>query len=429
MKLITNRIKGMQDLLPNDSDKWENIEKVMKEEAGIYGFKLIRTPVLEHTELFERSVGDTSDVVQKEMYTFEDKGGRSVSLRPEGTAGALRAVLENGLHNGPLPVKVMYVSSCYRYEKPQSGRYREFFQFGMEVFGSESATADAELVCVASSILKRLQIKNVRLEINSIGCPQCRKEYNETIKEYFKKYENELCEDCKNRLGRNPMRIMDCKNKTCGEISKNAPIITDYICGECSEHFEKLKKILDSQNIEYKINPKIVRGLDYYSKTVFEFICDIDGAPLTICGGGRYDGLSEIIGGPKLSAIGFGMGMERIFAVMKAQNVEFPAENLPKVFIASLDDEIARLKAFELCEKLRKSAIYAGVDVMGRTLKAQMKFADKIGAEYVLVIGEDELKTNTAKIKEMKSGKEFTINIGENFVEDFMALELKKYMG
>ena len=428
MNLITHRIKGMQDLLPKDSHKIATIEKVMKEEAELYGFKLIRTPVLEHTELFERSVGDTSDVVQKEMYTFEDKGGRSVSLRPEGTAGALRLVLENGLHNEPLPVKVMYVASCYRYEKPQSGRYREFFQFGLEVFGSGSAVSDAELICVASSILKRLQIKNLSLEINSIGCPECRKKYNKAIKEYFKKYENELCEDCKNRLNRNPMRIIDCKNKKCGEISKDAPVIVDYICEECFEHFEKLKKCLDNQEIEYKINPKIVRGLDYYSKTVFEFICEIDGSLLTICGGGRYDGLSETIGGPKLPAIGLGMGMERIFSVMESQNVEFPKAETPKIFISVLNNEEARLKAFELCEKLRRSSIYAVVDLMDRTLKSQMKFADKIGAYYAAVIGEDELKTGFAKIKDMKSGEETKISIGKNFVEEFMSLELKKRM-
>lgn len=429
MNLITRRIKGMQDLLPPDSAKIENIEKVMREEASLYGFKLIRTPVLEHTELFERSVGDTSDVVQKEMYTFEDKGGRSVSLRPEGTAGALRLVLENGLHNESLPVKVMYITSCYRYEKPQSGRYREFFQFGLEVFGAESPAADAELIFAAYSILKRLQIKDLKLEINSIGCKECRKKYNNAIKEYFKNYENDLCDDCKNRLNRNPMRIMDCKNQKCQEISSKAPIITDYICTECFEHFEKLKKYLDSQNIEYSVNPKIVRGLDYYSKTVFEFICDIDGTLLTICGGGRYDGLSEVIGGPKLPAIGFGMGIERIFAVMEAQKVEFPEPNVPKVFISSLNDEKARLKAFELCEKLRRASIYAQVDVMGRNLKAQMKYADKIGAIYSMVIGEEEIRSGVAKIKEMESGSEASISIGEDFANEFMNLEIKKYIG
>lgn len=429
MNLITRRIKGMQDLLPPDSAKIENIEKVMKEEASLYGFKLIRTPVLEHTELFERSVGDTSDVVQKEMYTFEDKGGRSVSLRPEGTAGALRLILENGLHNESLPVKVMYITSCYRYEKPQSGRYREFFQFGLEVFGAESPAADAELIFAAYSILKRLQIKDLKLEINSIGCKECRKKYNSAIKEYFKNYENDLCDDCKNRLNRNPMRIMDCKNQKCQEISSKAPIITDYICTECFEHFEKLKKYLDSQGIEYSVNPKIVRGLDYYSKTVFEFICDIDGTPLTICGGGRYDGLSEVIGGPKLPAIGFGMGIERIFTVMEAQKVEFPAPSMPKVFISSLNDEKARLKAFELCEKLRRASIYAQVDVMGRNLKAQMKYADKIGAIYSMVIGEEEIRSGIAKIKEMASGAETSISIGEDFANEFMNLEIKKYIG
>ncbi len=429
MNLITRRIKGMQDLLPIDSYKIENIEKVMKEEAKLYGFKLIRTPVLEHTELFERSVGDTSDVVQKEMYTFEDKGGRSVSLRPEGTAGAIRLVLENGLHNKSLPVKVMYIASCYRYEKPQSGRYREFFQFGLEVFGAESSASDAELICAAYSILKRLQIKNLKLEINSIGCKECRKKYNDAIKEYFGNYQSELCDDCKNRLSRNPMRIMDCKNQKCREISSKAPIITDYICGECSEHFEELKSYLNSQNIEYSVNLKIVRGLDYYSKTVFEFICDLDGAPLTICGGGRYDGLSEIIGGPKFPAIGFGMGIERIFAVMEAQNIEFPEPSVPKVFISSLNDEKAKLKAFELCEKLRRVSIYAQVDVMERTVKSQMKYADKIGSLYSMVIGEEEVNSGIAKIKEMKSGKETNINIGEDFVNEFMELELKKYIG
>ncbi len=426
MNLITKRIRGMQDLLPSQSKKWAEVEKVMKNEAELYGFKFIRTPVLEHTELFERSVGDTSDVVEKEMYTFKDKGNRMVSLRPEGTAGALRAVLENGLHNQTLPLKLMYNSSCYRYEKPQSGRYREFFQFGMEIFGAPSAMADAELICAAHSILDRLNIKGVGLQINSIGCSKCREKYKEAIKSYFNNKKNELCEDCKNRLDRNPMRIIDCKNAKCSEISKKAPIILDYLCEECSDHFQKLKSYLDCAQIEYTVNPTIVRGLDYYSKTVFEFVCDLDNIPLTICGGGRYDGLSKIIGGPELSAIGFGMGMERIIGVMENQGIDFPENETTKVFIVALDDEKSRLKALELCEKLRRASVFAQIDIVGRNLKSQMKYADKIGAVYSMVIGDEEIKANKCTIKEMKTGEKFPVSLDDNFIQDFMDIEIKK---
>ena len=356
MNLITKRIRGMQDLLPGQSEKWLTIEKVMKEEAELYGFKFIRTPVLEHTELFERSVGDASDIVEKEMYTFLDKGDRSVTLRPEGTAGVLRAVLENGLYNQALPLKLMYFSSCYRYEKPQSGRYREFFQLGLEIFGASSPLADAQLICAAKSILDRLGIKGVNLEINSIGCTSCRKKYNEAIETYFRKNESNLCETCKNRLERNPMRILDCKNPECAKICKDAPTILEYICTDCCEHFKNLKDYLNTANIAYTVNPKIVRGLDYYSKTVFEFICENEGSNLTVCGGGRYDGLSELIGGPALPAIGFGMGIERILMIMENQGIEFPSPKVPEVYIVSLDDN-SRKKAFELCEILKRSSI------------------------------------------------------------------------
>ena len=425
MNLRTKRMRGMQDVLPSESKKWQTIEKVMTEEASLHGFKLIRTPVLEHTELFERSVGDTSDVVEKEMYTFKDKGDRSVTLRPEGTAGTLRAVLENGLHNLPMPLKLMYKSSCYRYEKPQTGRYREFFQFGLEIFGSPSASADAELIILAKSILERLQIQNISLEINSIGCKNCRKKYSEAIINYFKSKIDSLCPTCQNRLEKNPLRILDCKNKVCSEICENAPIITDYICEECSEHFETLQEYLKSQNIEFKINPKIVRGLDYYSKTVFEFVCDItENDKLTICGGGRYDGLSEILGGPQLCAIGLGFGLERILNIMETQKIMFPKDDSPKVYIASIGEN-AKKKAFELCGILRTAAIFAEMDIVDRNIKSQMKYADKIGAEYVLVIGDDEIAENRAILKNMKTGKENKISINEDFLNDFSGVDME----
>lgn len=427
MNLRTKRIRGMQDVLPSESKKWQTIEKVMTEEASLHGFKLIRTPVLEHTELFERSVGDTSDVVEKEMYTFKDKGDRSVTLRPEGTAGTLRAVLENGLHNLPMPLKLMYKSSCYRYEKPQTGRYREFFQFGLEIFGSPSASADAELIILAKSILERLQIQNISLEINSIGCKNCRKKYSEAIINYFKSKIDSLCPTCQNRLEKNPLRILDCKNKVCSEICENAPIITDYICEECSEHFETLQEYLKSQNIEFKINPKIVRGLDYYSKTVFEFVCDItENDKLTICGGGRYDGLSEILGGPQLCAIGLGFGLERILNIMETQKIIFPKDDSPKVYIASIGEN-AKKNAFELCGILRTAAIFAEMDIVDRNIKSQMKYADKIGAEYVLVIGDDEIAENRAILKNMKTGKENKISINEDFLNDFSGVDMENF--
>lgn len=419
MNLIAKRIRGMQDLLPEKSKNWETLEKIMKEEAEVYGFKLIRTPVLEQTELFERSVGNESDIVEKEMYTFEDKGNRSITLRPEGTAGVLRAVLENGLNNGPMPLKLMYISSCYRYEKPQSGRYREFFQFGLEVFGAPNSLADAELICLAKSILDRLTIKNLSLEINSIGCKECRKKYSEAMINYFKKNKEELCETCQKRLEKNPMRILDCKEKRCIEISKNAPVILDYLCKDCESHFDKVKSYLDVMNVKYTINPKIVRGLDYYSKTVFEFICELDGEKITICGGGRYDGLSKIMGGPDLPAIGLGMGIERILAVMERQEIEFQKPETIQVFIANADEK-SREKAFELCESMRKSSIIAECNICERNLKSQMKYANKINAQFVLIVGEEEIKTKLANLKDMASGKEIKISLGEDFIKDFL---------
>ena len=424
MNLITKRIRGMQDLIPGMSEKWDAVEKILKSEASIYGFKNIRTPVLESTELFRRSSGEESDVVQKEMYTFDDKGGRSVTLRPEGTAGVVRAVLENGLHNNSLPLKLMYVASCYRYEKPQSGRLREFFQFGAEIFGTASYLADAELIILANSIFKRLGVENIKLEINSIGCSNCRKNYVSAIKDYFKNHENNLCETCRGRLEKNPMRIFDCKDDGCHKICIKAPIILDYICDECREHFENLKKHLSSADIQYAVNPKIVRGLDYYCRTVFEFVYHGVEVPITVCGGGRYDGLSNDLGGPDLPALGFGIGIERLLAILEEQEIAHERESYPEVFIACAD-ESARPFASELCQKLRNNSISALIDISGKKVKSQMKYADKVGAKYVIVIGNDEMNLMNGTLKNMKDGTAFRINLKENFVRDFIFITSK----
>ena len=424
MNLISKRVRGMQDLLPNDSRNYETLGKIMREESESYGFKLIRTPVLEQTELFDRSVGDSSDVVEKEMYTFEDKGGRSVTLRPEGTSGVLRAVLENGLHNSVLPLKLMYESSCYRYEKPQSGRYREFFQFGLEIFGTESYLADVELICAAKAILGRVRIRDASLEINSIGCPECRKKYNQALKEYFEAKKEGLCETCKSRFARNPLRIFDCKSSDCKKVCENAPVILDYICDECSTHFENVKATLNTLGIIYTVNPYIVRGLDYYSKTVFEFVCEVNGENITVCGGGRYDGLSKIIGGPDLPAIGFGIGLERVMMVMKDREINFdPPQNI-EIFVASVGERAQR-EAVKICEVMRRSGISCECDISGKNLKSQMKYANKINATFAVVLGDEELENKRARIKEMAHGKETDIPLTkEGFIKFLISAQV-----
>lgn len=416
----------MQDLLPPSSDVWNAVEEIFKSEASVYGFNLIRTPVLENTELFQRSAGDESDVVQKEMYTFDDKGGRSVSLRPEGTAGVVRAVLENGLHNGVLPLKLMYVSSCYRYEKPQAGRLREFFQFGAEVFGTESALADAELIMLGNSIFNRLNMRNISLQINSIGCPECRKKYIDAIKSYFEGHKSDLCETCRERLYKNPMRIFDCKGLECQKICEGAPIILDYICDDCKEHFEDLKKYLSDAKIPFSVNPSIVRGLDYYSRTVFEFVYNGGESPITICGGGRYDGLAEDLSGTSLPALGFGIGIERILMVLENQELNPAEKKIPAVFIACADD-VARSFSLELAQELRRNSINALVDISEKRVKHQMKYADKIGARYVLVVGSDEFENRKAEIRDMRTGENREISLGKNFISDFMDIVLQNY--
>lgn len=410
--MITKAPRGTQDVLPDQSAKWQHVEKVALETAARFGFKEIRFPTFEHTELFARGVGDSTDVVQKEMYTFLDKGERSITLRPEGTAGAMRSLIEHGVLAGALPVKVSYLTSCFRYEKPQAGRLREFHQFGAELVGAASPAADAELIAMVNQIFDRLQIENIELEINSIGCPECRAQYNAALKEYFHSHEEELCETCRGRLDRNPMRILDCKSHICHKIAEGAPVILDYLCDDCRAHFEELKERLCDLGIEFTVNPTIVRGLDYYTRTVFEFVSTAIGAQGTVCGGGRYDGLIELLGGAKTPSIGFGMGIERLLLLMEKTGVPFPEEKACDIYVGSVGKD-ASLRAADIVNALRAEGFVAESDLCGRSVKAQMKYADKIGAKHSCIIGDSELESGTVTVKNMQNGTSESVDLDE----------------
>lgn len=420
MELITKAPKGTVDIVPGKAEKWQVMEDVFRSEAELNGFGEVRTPVFEHTELFLRGVGDTTDVVEKQMYTFEDKGGRSITLRPEGTAGAVRAMLENGLYNAGYPVKLYYLTSCYRYEKPQAGRLRELHQFGVEMFGAAEPVADAQIIAMALSAFKRLGLEDVGLQLNSIGCPECRKEYHKALKEYFTARKDQLCDTCLSRLERNPMRILDCKSPECQEVAQGAPKITDYLCEDCKAHFAKVQEFLTALGIEFEIDPGLVRGLDYYTRTVFEFPSKSLGFALG--GGGRYDGLVEEFGGKPTPGLGFGLGLDRILMALEAQQVEFP--QLPKceMYIATMGEE-AQKKAFLLLDELHRCGIPADTDLCGRGLKAQMKYAGKIGAKFTMVLGDNELQEGKAEMKNMKTGEKRKIAInGEDFINDYVTV-------
>ena len=426
MALITNAIKGTLDVLPKESYKIQYVESAVREIAENFGFYEMRTPVFEHTELFQRSVGETTDVVQKEMYTFADKGGRSITLRPEGTAGAARAFLENGLFNEALPQKIYYLTSCYRYEKPQAGRLREFHQFGVEAFGAGSPAQDAEIIALANEVFNYLGVKNLTLVINSIGCPACRAAYQKALKAYFENYKSELCETCNGRLDRNPMRILDCKSPVCSKIAADAPKILDYLCDDCRAHFDAVQQYLNTMQIDFTVNPEIVRGLDYYTRTVFEFVSNEIGAQGTVCGGGRYDGLLEELGGKPMPACGFGMGLERLLLLMDAQNTPFPDRKGCDIYFASMGDK-ANLEAARLALDLRNEGLAAQFDTVGRALKAQMKYADKLGALYTVVLGDNELETRKAQLKNMKDGTLTEISL-DDFTDTFQSIVIKDAM-
>lgn len=408
---MINIPKGTKDVLPADSYKWQYVEGVARETARLFNLKEIRTPVFEHTELFQRGVGDTSDIVTKEMYTFKDKGDRSITLKPEGTAGAVRSFIENGLSNGVLPAKMYYITPAFRYERPQAGRLREFHQFGVEIFGSKSAQTDAEAILMADSLLKKLGIK-VKLYINSIGCKECRAKYNAALKAFFAPNLDKLCYDCKTRYEKNPLRLLDCKEEECKKINAGAPKMLDYLCEECNAHFEQLKTALALAGVEYEIDPRIVRGLDYYTRSVFEFVSTSIGAQGTVCAGGRYDGLIEELGGNPMPAVGFAAGIERLLIVMEQTGAEIPAPATPTVYLAGMD-AACREKAFELACKLRAAGVLAEIDHMERSVKAQFKYADKIGAKFVAVIGGNELAEGKANIKNMSDGTSESVSFEE----------------
>ncbi len=407
---MINIPKGTKDVLPTQSYKWQYIESAAREVARVYNLSEIRTPVFEHTELFRRGVGETTDVVGKEMYTFLDKGNRSITLKPEGTAGAVRLFIENGLSSQPSPVKTFYITPAFRYERPQSGRLREFHQFGIEIFGSPSPETDAEVIFAASSFLNKLKIKDVSLEINSIGCRICRNQYNQALKDYYRPHLDGVCETCRTRFETNPLRLLDCKEEDCKKIAQAAPKITDYLCPDCRAHFERLQDILTSANLPFKVNPRIVRGLDYYTRTVFEFVTDSIGAQGTVCGGGRYDGLVAQLGGPDTPAIGFAAGIERLMLLMDSVGAPFPDPPKISIYIAGMDD-LTRLKSLEIAEQLRKNGVSCEIDHMNRSLKSQLKYADKLGAKYVAVIGSDELSSGIVNIKKMSDGSTASVKL------------------
>lgn len=392
--------KGTADILPRDSYKWQYLEKNIRDICDKYGFSEIRTPVFEHTEVFVRGVGDTTDVVTKEMYTFEDKGGRSITLRPEGTAGIVRSFIENGLFNDALPSKLYYLINCFRYEKPQKGRLRQFSQFGIELFGATNPLTDATVISLPYNLLRKIGINDIELHINSIGCKECRGKYRQALIEFFEDKKDALCPTCNERLYKNPMRILDCKSEICKDLSKGAPCILDYLCDDCNTHFEGVRQYLDGMGIAYTVDPSIVRGLDYYNRTVFEFISNNIGAQGTVCGGGRYDGMTEQLGGASYPGIGFAMGLERIMLLLEGKEIEKPT---PDIYIAAMGDR-AKLYSAVLANRLIGDGVSAEYDLMDRSLKAQMKYANKTGAKTTVVIGDNELDNGKAILKNMANG-------------------------
>ncbi len=396
--------RGTHDVLPAEVYKWHRVEQLIRRLCLEYGYSEIRTPMFEYTELFERGVGDTTDVVQKEMYTFLDKGDRSVTLKAEGTSPVVRSFVEHSLYANPQPSKLYYISPCFRYEKPQAGRLRAFHQFGVEAFGAQGPAIDAEVISLAMELFRRLGLDGVELNINSIGCPKCRKVYNEKLKEFFRPHLDELCETCRQRYEKNPLRILDCKSSDCKKIYMKAPILLDHICEECSDHFEKLKGYLDEMGIPYQVDGTIVRGLDYYTKTVFEIVSKNIGSQGTVCGGGRYNGLVEELDGPDTPGVGFGLGMERLMLMLNQLEVPLKNNETAEVFVANIGDAADRFVQ-RYVYQLRKDGISAERDYLNRSVKAQMKFANKIGAHYSVVLGDDEIRSGVAAVKNMETGE------------------------
>ncbi len=400
--MLTNAPKGTKDVLPAQVSRWHYVEDKFRDICRRYGFQEIRTPVFEHTELFTRGIGDTTDVVQKEMYTFQDLAGRSITLKPEGTASAVRAFVEHKQYAEMQPSKYYYITPCFRYEKPQSGRLREFHQFGIEVFGTPSMLADAEVICLAYGFLTDLGITDIELHINSVGCPNCRRQHREALKAFLAPHYEELCDTCKSRYHKNPMRILDCKDPTCQKLTAGAPAMLDYLCDDCRHAFEALQAHLTAMEIPFVVDPGIVRGLDYYTKTAFEFVTTRIGAQGTVCGGGRYDQLIEEIGGPPIPGVGFGLGIERLLLLMEECGSAFPAEAPPDLFIAVMG-EAATARGLKLCRELRARGLRVEMDSLARKIQNQFKYAARLGARYTAVIGDDELAAGIVTLKDMRT--------------------------
>lgn len=412
--------RGTMDIMQPEIAAWRYVEETARKCASMYGFSEIRTPTFEDLRLFKRGVGEGTDVVQKEMYTFEDREGRAFALRPEGTASVVRAIIENGATGGTMPLKYFYLINCFRYEKPQAGRSREFFQFGCEMFGAASPAADFTVIALADSILKDLKLKNISLHINSIGCPSCRPKYREALISYLNEHRSELCETCLDRLEKNPLRVLDCKNDSCHRVAEGAPRTIDHLCPECDAHMKSLMHFLDSAKIAYTIDPHIVRGLDYYTKTVFEFIADGIGAQSTVCGGGRYDGLVSELGGPALPGLGFGMGITRLLLAMKESGVTPPPVPSPDIYFAPMG-EAAQAAALSLTESLRSKGVFAECDVVGRSLKAQMKYADKLGAHFTAIIGDTEIEKCECVLKNMSTSEQLAVAMSADAIAEIIA--------
>ena len=411
--MLTKAPRGTKDITPKDAYKWNYVENKFREICSLFGYEEMRTPVFEHTELFKRSVGDTTDIVQKEMYSFTDKGGRDITLKPEGTAGVVRAFIENKLYADTQPTKLFYITPCFRYERPQAGRQRQFHQFGIEALGSDKPSLDAEVIALAVQFFTEVGLKDLAVSINSVGCPTCRAEYNARLKEYLDKKSDVLCETCLERKDKNPMRVIDCKNPTCKENLNDIPFMVDHICDDCKDHFEKLQTYLKEMDINFVVDKTIVRGLDYYKKTAFEIISNDIGSQSTVCGGGRYDGLVEQLGGPKgVSGIGFALGAERLLLTMENNNIEIENPYATDIFIVTIGDE-AKTKSFKLLKDLRTNHISAENDHLDRSVKAQFKYSDKINAKFTIVLGDDDLANDTATLKNMSTSEQTTIKLSE----------------
>jgi histidine--tRNA ligase len=405
--------RGTKDIVPAEAYKWNYLEGKFRDLCRLYGYEEIRTPIFEHTELFKRGVGDTTDIVQKEMYTFKDRGDRDLTLKPEGTAGVIRAFIENKMYAETQPTKLFYITPCFRYERPQSGRQRQFHQFGVEALGSDTPSLDAEVISLAMQFLGEAGLKDLTVSINSVGCPVCREEYNQLLKDYLAAKADVLCDLCNDRIDKNPMRVIDCKNETCRANIVDIPLMADHLCENCKDHFSQLKLYLDEMDINYVVDKKIVRGLDYYKRTAFEIISNDLGAQSTVCGGGRYDGLVEQIGGPSgYSGIGFGLGAERLLLTLEANGVEIGNPNHTDIFVVTIGDK-AKLKSFSILKDLRDNHISADKDHLDRSLKAQFKYSNKINAKYTIVIGDDELDKDEATLKNMETGDQKLIKISE----------------